>query len=159
MTFRDDLMPDIAAIRALPESLGLRRIRVALRAQLSTVALNTGGGVVVEEDQEISPRPRVAVPREQPGWSGGAIGPAYDGRAARRRYTIGPLTREHAAGGLRVLDLFPVESTPQTRPLVVLSDDGDDGELGRDPVAFRVEAVRLSQFSLYLDVIEADILT
>jgi hypothetical protein len=151
-------LPEVAAIRSLPESLGLRRVRVALRAQLSTAALNTGG-VVVEEDAAINPRPRVAVPREQPGWSGGAIGPAYDGRAARRRYTIGPLTREHAAGGLRVLDLFPVESTPQTRPLVVLSDDGDDGELGRDPVAFRVEAVRLSLFSIYLDVIEADSVT
>lgn len=158
MTLRDELLPEVAAIRSLPESLGLRRVRVALRAQLSTAALNTGG-VVVEEDAAINPRPRVAVPREQPGWSGGAIGPAYDGRAARRRYTIGPLTREHAAGGLRVLDLFPVESTPQTRPLVVLSDDGDDGELGRDPVAFRVEAVRLSLFSIYLDVIEADSVT
>lgn len=158
MTLRDELLPEVAAIRSLPESLGLRRVRVALRAQLSTAALNTGG-VVVEEDAAINPRPRVAVPREQPGWSGGAIGPAYDGRAARRRYTIGPLTREHAAGGLRVLDLFPVESTPQTRPLVVLSDDSDDGELGRDPIAFRVEAVRLSLFSIYLDVIEADSVT
>jgi len=158
MTLRDDLLATVADARTLPESLGLRRVRVALRAQLSTAALNTGG-VVVEEDREISPRPRVAVPREQPGWSGGAIGPAYDGRAARRRYTIGPLTREHAAGGLRVLDLFPVESTPQTRPLVVLSDDSDDGELGRDPIAFRVEAVRFSLFSIYLDVIEADSVT
>jgi len=158
MTLRDELLPEVAAIRSLPESLGLRRVRVALRAQLSTAALNTGG-VVVEEDAAINPRPRVAVPREQPGWSGGAIGPAYDGRAARRRYTIGPLTREHAAGGLRMLDLFPVESTPQTRPLVVLSDDSDDGELGRDPIAFRVEAVRLSLFSIYLDVIEADSVT
>jgi len=158
MTFRDDLLPDVAAIRAIPESLGLRRVRVALRAQLSTAALNTGGAIV-EEDAEINPRPRVVPTQEQPGWSGGAIGPAYDGRAARRRYTIGPLTREHAAGGLRVMDLFPVSSTPQTRPLVVLSDDGDDGELGRDPIAFRVESVRLTQFSLYLDVIEADSVT
>jgi hypothetical protein len=158
MSLRDDLLSTVSDVRTLPESLGLRRVRVALRAQLSTAALNTGG-VVVEEDAAINPRPRVAVPREQPGWSGGAIGPAYDGRAARRRYTIGPLTREHAAGGLRVMDLFPVSSTPQTRPLVVLSDDGDDGELGRDPIAFRVESVRLTQFSLYLDVIEADSVT
>ena len=99
----------------------------------------------------------IAPTKEQTGWSGGAIAPAYDGRPARRRYTIGPLTREHAAGGLRVLDLFPVTSTPETRPLVVLSDEADDGELGRDPIAFRVDALRVMQFSLYLDVIEADV--
>lgn len=156
MSLRDDLLSIAANVRTIPESLGLRRVRVALRAQLSTQPFGTDG-VNVSEDAELSPRPRVVPTKEQTGWSGGAIAPAYDGRPARRRYTIGPLTREHAAGGLRVLDLFPVTSTPETRPLVVLSDEADDGELGRDPIAFRVEALRVMQFSLYLDVIEADV--
>lgn len=157
-TLRDDLLSIAANVRTIPEALGLRRVRVALRAQLSTQPFGMDG-VDVSEDAELSPRPRVAPTKEQTGWSGGAIAPAYDGRPARRRFTIGPLTREHVAGGLRVLDLFPVAATPETRPLVMLSDEGDDGELGREPIAFRVEALRVTQFSLYLDVIEADVVT
>lgn len=157
-TLRAELLSIAADVRTIPEALGLRRVRVALRAQLSTQPFGTDG-VDVSEDREIAPRPRVAPTKEQTGWSGGAIAPAYDGRPARRRFTIGPLTREHAAGGLRVLDLFPVAATPETRPLVMLSDEGDDGELRREPIAFRVESLRVTQFSLYLDVIEADVVT
>lgn len=156
-TLRAQLLSIAADVRTIPETLGLRRVRVALRAQLSTQPFGTDG-VDVSEDREIAPRPRVAPTKEQTGWSGGAIAPAYDGRPARRRLTIGPLTREHWAGGFRVLDLFPVAATSGTRPLVMLSDD-DDGEIGREPIAFRVESLRVTQFSLYLDVVEADVVT
>lgn len=158
MTLRDELLSIAADVRTLPQSLGIRRVRVWLRSQSSTAVLNTGG-TITTTDTEVLPRPRVALPKEQPGWPGGAIAPAYDGRAARRRFTIGPLTREHTAGGYKLTELFPVTPTARARPLIALADESDDGEIGTTAVAFRVESVRLMQFSLYLDVIEADTVT
>jgi hypothetical protein len=158
MALRDDLLPVIEDAYSLVEELGLRTIRVAIRAQMSTAPFNTGG-VVVAEDFEISPRPRVVPTPEQPGWSGGAIGPAYDGRAARRRYTIGPIVRSHALGGYKIGDLFPAGATSSARPLVLLADANDDGELGTGFVAFKVERVVTKQFGLVLEVIEADEVT
>ncbi len=158
MSFRTDILASLEAIRAIPEALGLRDVRVWVRDETSTQAFNTGGDVSVIDD-EVSPRPKVVATKEQPGFPGGAIAPAYDGRAARRRFTVGPLTRSHSAGGFLLLDLFPVTTTAARRPLIVLADADGDGEIGETPVAFRVEAVRMTHFSLFLDVIEADAVT
>jgi hypothetical protein len=155
MSLRNALLPLVAEIRRIPFELGLRRVRVWIRAEASTSPFGTGG-VVVGSDVEITPRPRVVATREKPGWSGGAIAPAYDGRAARRAFTIGPIVRTHAVGGVAVHDLFPAAATPSARPLIILAEDEDSGEIGVEPVAFKVERVVVKQFSLYLEAIEAD---
>jgi hypothetical protein len=160
MTLRDELLPVIEEAYALVDELGLRTIRVWVRAQSSDQPFNTAG-TITASDTELTPRPRVVQTPEQPGWSGGAIAPAYDGRAARRRFTVGPIVRSHSVGGYKVADLFSVAATASDRALVMLADEGADvgGELGTTPVAFKVERVTVRQFGLVLDVVEADEVT
>lgn len=160
MTLRDELLPELAEAYGLVQELGLRTVRVWVRAQSSDQPFNTDGALT-ESDTELSPRPRVVPTQEQPGWSGGAIGPAYDGRAARRRFTVGPIVRTHTAGGYTVADLFPVAATASARALVMLADESADvgGELGTTPHAFKVERVVVKQFGIVLEVVEADEVT
>lgn len=159
MSLRDELLPVIEEAYGLVQELGLRTVRVWVRAQSSDQPFNTDGALT-ESDTELSPRPRVVPTQEQPGWSGGAIGPAYDGRAARRRFTVGPIVRTHSAGGYTVADLFPVAATASARALVMLADEaGVGGELGTTPRAFKVERVIVRQFGIVLEVVEADEVT
>lgn len=158
MSLRDELLPVIEEAYGLLEEFGLRKVRVWIRAEASTQPYGTGG-VVVGSDVEITPRPRVAKAQGQPGFFGAELSAAYDGRAERRRFTVGPIVRKHAAGGVTVEDLFPAAATPSARPLIILADDATDGELGTEGRAFKVERVTVRQFSLVLEVVEADELT
>lgn len=166
MTLRDELLPVIEEAYALVAELGLRTIRVWVVSQGSTQPFNTvddsgNSGLLSDIEHEIIPRPRVVQTPERPGWSGGATGALYDGRSARRGFTIGPIARSYSIGGKKVSDLFRIEASASTRPLIALADESEavGGELGASKIAFKVERVLVKQFGIVLEVVEADEVT
>lgn len=155
MSLRDDLLPMLEQIRAIPEDLGMRTIRVWVRSQSRTAAFGLAG-TTTDTDTEITPRPKCVRNADKEGFYGASMAPRADGKGIRRVYEIGPITPDHATGGKKVSELFGVGATDAARPLVMMADQDNAGDLGVTRVAFKILSVIVKNFRLMVTVIEAD---
>jgi hypothetical protein len=87
MAFRDDLLPIVSAIRAIPTTYGVRQHEVVIRTTTWATADRLGTPTVA--NLTITPRPKV---REA---------------ANGRELLVGPITPNHSGGGYTVAQLNP----------------------------------------------------
>lgn len=129
MTFRDDLLPKISAIRAIPGDLGLRQYRVFIRVTTSPGArVGIGTPTAVETELTIDgARPKVRLLKTQEIISGGGM--YVDGD-----YRVGPFTPAYSGGGYTAADLDPLP-TPGVRREVTYRIVGN----GLDTYATKLE--------------------
>lgn len=126
MTFRDDILPDVLAIRGIPEDYGIRTILVKLRVETWTADINAGGTLSSTSDLTITPRPKVRLASEEVAvYYGNGPVDAVSGVNTAAVYEVGPITPSCTAGGYSVLDLLRNTSTTAARRvLITLAGDG-----------------------------------
>lgn len=143
MTLRAGLLRAIERARAIPQSLGLRTIRVWIRSSTRTRPALLDGGTTSNVDVELSPRPAVVrLETVDPSyWGAEAVGLAQ-GLTQFELYQIGPITPAHDGGGYSLSDLIPLTSTPTSASRVLLADESAGGMLGTTPVEFEVVSLK-----------------
>lgn len=143
MTLRPGLLRVVERARAIPQRLGLRTIRVWIRASVRTVPALLPGGSTTNTDVELSPRPAVVeLETADPSYWGAEAAGLTSGFALSEVYQIGPITPEHASGGYSLSDLVPLTSTPTNASRVVLADEAAGGKLGTSGVEFEVVSIK-----------------
>jgi hypothetical protein len=140
---RGSLLAAVEAARAIPEALGLRTIRVWIRAATRTQPALVPGGVTSTVDTELAPRPAVVrLETVDPSyWGAEAVG-LVQGTALAEVYQIGPITPAHDGGGYSYADLVPLTTTTTQASRVLLADAEAGGLLGTTPVEFEVVSVK-----------------
>lgn len=127
MTFRDDILPDVLAIRGIPEAFGIRTITVKLRVETWSADINTPGATLSStSDLVVTPRPKVRLAGEEVAVYYGAGPPdGVTGVGSANIYEVGPITPACTAGGYSVLDLLRnTTTTAARRVLLLLAGDG-----------------------------------
>jgi hypothetical protein len=110
MTLRDDLLPVLSAVRAIPDALGLRQYQVFLRVT-SWSGVRVGIDVPTSVETELTvdgARPKVRLLKTQEIISGG-------GKYADGDYRVGPFTPKYSTGGYLASDLDPLPVTGAKR--------------------------------------------
>lgn len=148
--------------RAL-ERIGMSPIRVGVFVETSTEAFGVAGGINASMVRWITPTPFVrkldVVEASDMGFS---VGPINNISAVRSVYEL-RIPRSYVACcdseplklGTKVSDLFPLDTTPQSRTAIVLADRTDDGELGTRGVPFAIERLTPDELEIVLYVVQA----
>ena len=122
MSLRDDLIPDIAAIRAIPADMGVYGTRVYLRTETYTTAIKDGASLSSAGEVEILPSPRVnQVSVERAQFYGGGVQTDSNGVLQSAVYKVGPITPSANGAGYALTDLLPTGTTTSVRKLLRLS--------------------------------------
>lgn len=143
MTLRDDLRAIAESVRAIPQEMGLRAIRVWIRAATRTKAALLPGGTTSNADVEIVPRPAVVqLETVDPSyWGAEAVG-LTQGYAQSELFQIGPITPEHTAGGYSKDDLIPLTASTTQASRFLLADERAGGLLGTTGIEFELVQLR-----------------
>lgn len=143
MSFRDATLRAVQAARKVPQALGLRTIRVWIRAATRTRPALLPGGTTSAVDVEIMPRPAVVqLETVDPSyWGAEAVG-LTQGYAQSELFQIGPITPEHTAGGYSKDDLIPLTASTTQASRFLLADERAGGLLGTTGVEFELVQLR-----------------
>lgn len=143
MTLRDDLRAIASDVRGIPQAMGLRAIRVWIRASVRSRPALLTGGTVTTTDVEIVPRPAVvAIDTVDPSYWGAQAAGLVGGQALSEFYQIGPVTPPHDGGGYSFGDLVPLTSTTTDASRILLADVDSTGMLGTTPVEFELVTLK-----------------
>lgn len=143
MGFRESTLAAVAAARGIPQTLGLRTIRVWIRQATRSNAALLPGNTTAYVDTEISPRPAVVEQDTVDGsyWGAEAAG-LVSGYANADVYEIGPVTPDYGPGGYAWTDLRPLTTTPARATRFLLADADGTGKLGTGGTEFELVAIK-----------------
>jgi len=143
VTLRDNLRGLAERLRGIPQAMGLRAIRVWIRASVRSRPALLTGGTVTTTDVEITPRPAVvAIDTVDPSYWGAATVGLIQGEAQAEFYQIGPITPPHDGGGYSFGDLVPLTSTTTNASRILLADVDSTGMIGTTPVEFELVTLK-----------------
>lgn len=123
MSFRDDLLPDLDAIRGIPGELGLRRFTVTVRVKTTTgVRPGVVGGTTTTVDTVLkvgngTQNPKVAEVSVRDVVASGGLYETGD-------YRIGPLTHEWSNGGTSLDTTNPATTSTGREVFYILEGPG-----------------------------------
>lgn len=112
MTFRDSLLPKLAAARAIPGGLGLRPYSVTVQVTTTTLDNDAVDDTVAQTpllEGDNNPKVRIT--------GGGRYG---NDRSAAYTATVGPITPSHTGGGYTLAQIAPDEAGSLTDEQVCL---------------------------------------
>ena len=143
VTLRASLLRAVNAARAVPQSLGLRTIRVWVRSSIRTLPALLPGGTTSSTDVEMVPRPAVReLDTVDASYWGAEASGLVSGFAQSEIYAIGPITPDHVSGGYSWSDLRPLVTTTTDTTRFVLADAEAGGKLGTTPIEFELVQAR-----------------
>lgn len=143
MTLRSSLLAVAERVRAIPQSLGMRTVRVWIRGSVRTMPALLDGGTTTNTDTELSPRPAVReLDTVDPSYWGAEAAGLASGYANAELFEIGPITPDHASGGYAWSDLRPLTTTPTNASRILLADAEAGGKLGTTKIEFELLEIK-----------------
>jgi hypothetical protein len=112
-----------SAVRAIPETLGVRGTKVTIRLRTYTAPVGESGATATSTDIVLSPIPKVSqVSEGQRGYFGGGVLASSTGELRVGDYEVGPITQDFPGGGYSPSDLAPAGGASK-RVTVLLEGD------------------------------------